>query len=70
MISGITGKIFTNAGTMIGFGVSAAVIYGLICWIMTPLMFLTNDTDYGKHLHFLYQISIHGCYHERKGVII
>ena len=36
-ILGVGAKIFTIAGPVILYGVSASVVYGLICWITTLL---------------------------------
>ena len=33
-ILGTAAKMFTIAGPVIVYGVSASVVYGLICWIM------------------------------------
>ena len=33
-ILGVVAKMFTIAGPVIVYGVSASVVYGLICWIM------------------------------------
>ncbi len=35
MILGTTAKMFTIAGPVIVYGVSASVVYGLIYWILT-----------------------------------
>jgi stage V sporulation protein AC len=34
-ILGVGAKMFTIEGTVIVYGVSASVIYGLICWVTT-----------------------------------
>ena len=34
-ILGVGAKIFTIAGPVIVYGVSASVVYGIICWITT-----------------------------------
>ena len=36
-ILGVGGKIFTIAGPVILYGVSASVVYGLIYWVITIL---------------------------------
>ena len=37
MILGVGAKIFTIAGPVIVYGVSASVVYGVICWILEKL---------------------------------
>ena len=37
MILGVGAKMFTIAGPVIVYGVTASVVYGLICWVTTLL---------------------------------